>query len=785
MSAMNDLPHPLFFGCQLIPSTGGPVKTIGAFQKALGGEIVSFTNPRNLAVEGSGIPGALHVPSGTDPFRAWYLTPKGRIPDAVRAAEQRATLVSCHVPFRRHFSYGAELARRRGIPYWVVPHGGLDPYVFTYRRNFKLLWMELVGRRIVRDARALICSSTRGLLKARRFGGQFEGVVIPWPVEPVDLTDHEVRRTRQRAALGIGPSDRVLLFLARLESMKRPLETIAAFAAVAVKGTHLILVGPEESVTLARARATAEQVTGGRVHVMGPVFGKAKLDLLAASDAYISLSHRENFGHSALEAMAAGLPTILSEGHDIISDISVEGIVRVVSNQEPADWACAIQEFLQAPSERLSEIGAKARAWTLSELSPAAFSSRLQELYRQSVAPRSKQPRIILPALHGRNVARPLVVGSSLTPTHGGVYKSTLQFKQALCANVLSFTKRGVVGDQGDRFSHLLSGRSFLDRFFLHQKKEELAKTVPLLATTNLLQCHVLFGCHADWVRTEALRWSMPYWVVPHGCLDPWTITSGGAVKHWWMRLFGRSILRDAQAVIFATRREHEKARKWMARDNGRVVRWPVEVARVRRSEEARAALRTRLGLPSSSRVLCMLGRLHPMKRPMEAAVLFARHAPAGAFLLLVGPEDECSGEAVLAAARAVGGPDRVRWIGPVFGNEKDEILAGCDGYWSYSQRENFNFAAAESMSTGLPVILSKGNDLSSEFDGAPVGWALSSDGEPAVAAALKEWAELPESRIAEIGNRARAWTLSELSCERFESELKLLYREAVGMKTP
>jgi glycosyltransferase involved in cell wall biosynthesis len=566
--------------------------------------------------------------------------------------------------------------------------------------------------------------------------------------------------------------------------MKRPLETIAAFAAVATKGTHLLLVGPGESITLARANAAARLVTSGRVHVLGPVFGEAKLDLLAASDAYISLSYRENFGHSALEAMSVGLPTILSEGHDIIPDICVGGIVRTVPNQDPTEWACVIQEFLQAPVERLVEIGARARAWTQNELSPSAFTARLGELYAQSVAPRSAQPRIIMPKVRNENVAKPLVVGIGLLPANGGAYKSTLQFRQAMGANSLSFSEHGEVGAPGDGINHLWSGDSALDRWFLRVSKSELAKAEPLVAMADLLQCHVLFRQHAHWVWRQARRWRMPYWVVPHGCLDPWVFSYRRQVKLWWMRFYGRRILRDAQAVIFATRREHEKAKPWMAHDNGHVVRWSVEAAKVLRSEPARVALRLRLGLPVGCRVLCMLGRLHPMKRPMEAAVLFARHAPVGTFLLLVGPEDKCSGATVVAAAQSLGGPDRVRWIGPVFGEEKDKLLAGCDGYWSYSHRENFNFAAAEAMSAGLPVILSPGNDLASEFDGALVGWALGSDDEQVVAAALQEWGSLPESRIAEMGERARAWTLSELSWERFENDLRRLHREAVGEAT-
>jgi len=39
----------------------------------------------------------------------------------------------------------------------------------------------------------------------------------------------------------------------------------------------------------------------------------------------------------------------------------------------------------------------------------------------------------------------------------------------------------------------------------------------------------------------------------------------------------------------------------------------------------------------------------------------------------------------------------------------------------------------------------------------------------------------VPEARIAEIGDRAHDWALSELSWERFETDLRALYREAVG----
>lgn len=376
---------------------------------------------------------------------------------------------------------------------------------------------------------------------------------------------------------------------------------------------------------------------------------------------------------------------------------------------------------------------------------------------------------------------RPLLVGVGLVPSNGGSYKATLQFGRVLDANVLSFTGDGEASAPNDAITHLWSGGMPWDRWFLRVSKSEMAKSEALLANADSLQCHILFRQHAHWVWRESRRLGVPYWVVPHGCLDPWVFTYRRRVKLWWMAMYGRKILRDATTVVFATRREHEKAKCWMARDNGCVIRWPVEVAKVQRSEAARQALRLRLGLPADSRVLCMLGRLHPMKRPVEAAELFARHAPPGAQLLLIGPEGECSGAAVLEAAQVGGGNGRVRWVGPVFGEDKDKLLAGCDGYWSYSHRENFNFSAAESMLAGLPVILSAGNDLASELDGARVGWLLDSDDEGVVATALQEWGTVPASRLTEMGDWAKVWAMRELSWERFENDLQALYRETVG----
>ena len=63
--------------------------------------------------------------------------------------------------------------------------------------------------------------------------------------------------------------------------------------------------------------------------------------------------------------------------------------------------------------------------------------------------------------------------------------------------------------------------------------------------------------------------------------------------------------------------------------------------------------------------------------------------------------------------------------IGPVYGDSKYHYLFASDAYVSLSQRENFNHTAAESLSAGLPVILSPGNDLAGEIRDEGCSWSL------------------------------------------------------------
>lgn len=388
-SAPAPAPGPLFVGIDLVPSKGGPFKSVGYFQKALGGRVLSFTHPDDRAE-------AERVPLATGYFHLWSVP--GRLGRAflwARSSELKradtllpgVTFLTLHILYRHSAHWVASRARRRGIPYWVVPHGCLDPYVFTYRAGIKKLWMRLFGRRILREAKYVVFSTQRELEKAACWlaPGHPNARVVHWPVDIPDAADVAVARARGRARFGVGEGEPVFLYLGRLHEMKRPMETVEAFARARMPRAWLWIAGPDGEVTARALMARASELgVADCVRCLGGVYGAEKLEVTAAADVYVSLSARENFNHSAAEAMAAGRLVVLSPGNDLGPELAKAGAGRWLKTDALDEAAAALRECAELGESAREAQGARGRAWAEQHLSFEAFAAALRELAKES-----------------------------------------------------------------------------------------------------------------------------------------------------------------------------------------------------------------------------------------------------------------------------------------------------------------------------------------------------------------------------------------------------------------
>lgn len=203
----------------------------------------------------------------------------------------------------------AAAARRLGIPLVISPHGMMEPWAMAYRRGRKTVAWSLYQRRILRQARGL-CATARseaGPIRAR-FPATPVAVIPNGVACPADVPD---RRHREAATA------RTLFYMSRIHPKKNLATLIDAWTGLAARFPDwtLRIAGPDElghSVEL--QRKIAAMGLQQSVRIEGAVPEAAKAAAFADADLFILPTLSENFGIVVAEALAEGVPAIVSNG---------------------------------------------------------------------------------------------------------------------------------------------------------------------------------------------------------------------------------------------------------------------------------------------------------------------------------------------------------------------------------------------------------------------------------------------------------------------------------------
>ncbi len=365
-------------------------------------------------------------------------------------------------------------------------------------------------------------------------------------------------------------------------------------------------------------------------------------------------------------------------------------------------------------------------------------------------------------------------------PVYGGIYRSVCNFARALDARILSFDdgRADRSGLCDERPTVRIASRPWLWNRGCHVVTSAMrAEAEAQIAGADLLVVHSLFRGHAPWAARWAREHRRPYWSVAEGVLDPWALRRHSLAKRLWLARYGREFFNGA-TTIFATAREQQKAASVLEGGRSVVIHWPVPLPGLDGREAARAAFRAAHDIPESARVLLFVGRLHPMKRPLETVAAFVRADAPDAHLVVVGMEEGIT-RAELEAQVPAAMRGRVHVVGPLAGESLAAAFQASDGFISLSHRENFGYSFAEALAYGLPAIVSAGHDLAHELVGPhgefPCGWLVDGDVTGRAVEAIREWSTAPAARLAAMGVVGRAWVGNELAFERFRDQLRAL----------
>ena len=195
-----------------------------------------------------------------------------------------------------------------------------------------------------------------------------------------------------RCSLSIGPDDRVLLFLGPIIARKGVDLLLEAWTRLAVEWPrlHLVLAGPRLDMTHPanesfhrRISTLISQNSPERVHFTGMV--RNPESYMQAADVFVFPSRREGMPNAVPEAMASGLPIVMTPFVGLPPEFGEEGREYLLADFEPDALAARIGQLLsdQALCESL---GARAREWVEEHLDVDRSVQRYAELYRQLAA---------------------------------------------------------------------------------------------------------------------------------------------------------------------------------------------------------------------------------------------------------------------------------------------------------------------------------------------------------------------------------------------------------------
>ena len=242
-------------------------------------------------------------------------------------------------------SVTAWCCRRRGVPYVLEPLGMFGPKVRSQQK--KRVYQRLVGNALFKGAAMVIATSEHERQELITGGIAEEKVVLRRNGLDLDEFHSLPARGALRAKLCLADNERLVLFLGRLSFIKGLDVLVRAFADVAATrgDVRLVIAGPddEDGCREEVLRLVEKLKVEHRVSFPGPLYGDQKLQALADADLFVLSSQYESFGNAAAEAIACGVPVLVTKGC---------GIAPLIDQRAGLVVECT-QEGLQAGLRRL------------------------------------------------------------------------------------------------------------------------------------------------------------------------------------------------------------------------------------------------------------------------------------------------------------------------------------------------------------------------------------------------------------------------------------------------
>ncbi len=324
---------------QIVPSLslvyGGPSQMVRGLSEALAkqqaiAQVTILTTDANGDIDEAPLDVPLAQPIAQDGYEVIYFrcSPFRRYKFSTSLLRwlwtnaHRYDIAHIHALFSPVSTAAATLCRWQNLPYIMRPLGTLDPADLQKKKRVKQLYAHLLERPNLAGAATLHFTSEQEAKVSERFSTSTPDMVLPLGVTLPALPNRAKAKATIKALFGILEDCPILLFMSRIDPKKGFDLLLPALEELYQNNQsfHLLLCGSnpqDRDYEIGIKQQIQSASWSSCVTFNGFVSGDLKSTLLSAADLFVLPSYYENFGIAVAEAMAAGLPVVVSNRVDI------------------------------------------------------------------------------------------------------------------------------------------------------------------------------------------------------------------------------------------------------------------------------------------------------------------------------------------------------------------------------------------------------------------------------------------------------------------------------------
>ena len=235
-----------------------------------------------------------------------------------------------HGLWQYHGFLSQEVFPKIGLPYFVFPHGMLDPWFkqqYTLKHIKKAIYWRVIEHKVIGKAKAVLFTCEEEKILARSTFSPYtcNERIVPLGIKGISegIRNREARLLEEYPSL---ENQKFLLYLGRVHKKKGLDLLLNAYLKLDVCPPHLLIAGPVDCHHFESELKSMESKILSKFPEWicvwaGMIQGDLKWDALTVADAFILPSHQENFGIAVIEALAVGTPVLITNRVNIFNEI--------------------------------------------------------------------------------------------------------------------------------------------------------------------------------------------------------------------------------------------------------------------------------------------------------------------------------------------------------------------------------------------------------------------------------------------------------------------------------